>query len=117
MKNMNTNPVGKENKPECQCVCKTPEAEKKHTGKAMMKTIKHGAQEAASDAVILGGELKDATKEMVSAAIKGSKAMCASSEKAVLEATDKALRVTSDATAKASKSVRKTINSKEDEKE
>lgn len=111
MNNTNSKFIEKDGKAQCQCSTSAKDTECKSTDKEATKTVRHAAKDAASDMASAGKNIKTATKEMVAEAVKGGKDMCAASEKAVLEATDKALRATSHATAKASKSVRRTLNS------
>lgn len=79
----------------------------------MANSIKHAAHATAKEARALGGEINTAGKGI----LNGAKDMCDCTEKAVLKATDKALRATSHATAKASRSVRKTIQTNAEGKE
>jgi hypothetical protein len=108
MKNLATKHAAADNKADCQLVITDAATEPKNPGKDIADAIKHSAHVAKCDAVKIGADLKAATKAMV----KDGKDACACSEKAVLKTTEKALKATSLATAKAAKSVHKAGESK-----
>jgi len=112
MKNMNTKPTQTENVAEEKSTASAPASKTKSTGREIMKTMKHTAHVAMSDAAIIGGDIKDASKELVGAAVKRGEETCASSEKAVLVATEKVLKKASTAASNAAKSVHKSAQSK-----
>lgn len=108
MKNMNTKQAANTPRVEGQIIITTPYAEPAKPGNDILKTLKHTAQVAASDAAIIGGDIKKASKEMM----KDCKDACASSEKAVLTATEKALKSASRATLKSARAVHKKAEAK-----
>jgi hypothetical protein len=111
MENKNIKPIAAEAVAE-KNITPTSTTRIRHTGKEIMKTIKHTAHVAADDAVVVGGEIKAASKELADDVVKDGKKACECTEKAVLKATDKALSAASNVTAKAARAVRKTNTSK-----
>jgi hypothetical protein len=98
MNNSNTTKSEKDNKAEGRCTT-SPDTESKCSSKEIMPTFKHIADDTGKEVSAAGHDIKVATKEI-----------CASSEKAVLQVADKALRATSLAAARASRSVRRKMN-------
>jgi hypothetical protein len=108
MRNMSTKQAVTKPKTDGQIIVTTPYIEPAKPGKDILKTLKHTAQVAASDAAIIGDDIKAASKEM----IKDGKNACACTEKAVLTATEKALKTASRATSKSARAVHKKVEAK-----
>ena len=89
-----------------------PAPEPEAPSRGIVNSVKHSAKDVVNEAVALGGEIKNSTRQMADNAVKDGKDACASTEKAVLNATEKALNAVSNATAKAARSVHKTNQSK-----
>jgi hypothetical protein len=95
-------------KADCQVIITPPYTEEAKPGNDILKTLKHTAHVAASDAAIIGDDIKAVSKEL----IKDGKDACECSEKAVLTATEKALKSASRATSRSARTVHKTTEAK-----
>jgi molybdopterin/thiamine biosynthesis adenylyltransferase len=112
MKNLTTKHTALCNKTEGQITVTAPTPDPKEPCKDMIKTVKHSAHVVASDAGIIGGDIKEASKELLHDSKKKGKDTCDCSEKAILTATEKALKAASLVTAKSAKSVHKAAEAK-----